>query len=86
MDETAIKGIHRRKDNRLAGLAHLVRHFANAAEKILLLFLPIAVDIDDHIGDAFLPAIENAVKQILQILEDLAVAPNQPARLRASEY
>ncbi len=79
VDKTAVEGIHRRQHERLAGAAHLVGEFADAAEKILLLLLAIAFDIDDDIGRALLAAVQNAVEQILQILQHLAVAADQPA-------
>ena len=76
MHEAAIKGIHRGQRERLPGPPHLVGKFPDATEKILLLLLAIAFHVNDDIRRAFLVAIEDAIQEILQILQSMAVAAN----------
>ena len=79
MNQTAIKRIHGGEYEGLAGAANLIGEFADTAEEVLLFLLAIAFHIDDDIGRAFFVAIQNAVEEILQILQGLTVPTYQAA-------
>ena len=77
VDEASVVGVHGVESDGLAGAADVVGEFADMADEVLLFLLAIALDIDDDVEGAFLIAVEDAVEEVLEVFEGVAVATDQ---------
>ena len=84
MDQAPVVGVHRGKAIRPAGPPYVVGVLLDAPHEVELLAAAVTFHVDDHAGRALLAAGQNAVEQILQVIERLAVASDDPRRDRGS--